>query len=259
VSTIEKSIDVDVPVRAAYNQWTQFAEFPRFMEGVERVEQINDTMTHWVTRIGGVTREFDAQIVEQQPDKVVHWRSVKGPRNEGEVRFEPLDEDHTRITLNMHYEPEGVLEKAGDALHIVERRAEADLKRFKEFIEERGVETGAWRGDVDEGRAKTPRESDRTGEDIPGVSAGAGRYGETGLGTGGATPGRAGAQPVADADVAGTERERSIPQDTGTGADAGTTGVQSPRTGSDMGGETAPETRSDVPPERPEDPDRPLR
>jgi uncharacterized membrane protein len=165
VSTIEKTIDVDVPVRAAYNQWTQFAEFPRFMEGVERVEQLNDTMTHWVTRIAGVRREFDAQIVEQEPDRVVHWRSVKGPRNEGEVLFEVIDQDRTRIKLNMHFDPEGVMEKAADALHIVERSAEADLKRFKEFIEERGVETGAWRGEVDEGRTKTPGESSQSGDE----------------------------------------------------------------------------------------------
>jgi ribosome-associated toxin RatA of RatAB toxin-antitoxin module len=241
VSTIEKTIDVDVPVRAAYNQWTQFAEFPRFMEGVERVEQLNDTMTHWVTRIAGVTREFDAQIVEQEPDRVVHWRSVKGPRNEGEVQFEVIDQDHTRIKLNMNFDPEGLVEKAADALHIVERRAEADLKRFKEFIEERGVETGAWRGAVDEGRPTTPGRS--TEEEIPGVTAQPGTYGGTGVGTGDATPGRSGTEPVADPDVAGTERQSSIPGDRGTGADADTTGVQEP----------------DTRPQSPEDPDRPPR
>jgi ribosome-associated toxin RatA of RatAB toxin-antitoxin module len=152
VSTIEKTIDVDVPVRAAYNQWTQFVDFPRFMEGVERVEQRGDTMTHWVTRVAGVTREFDAQIVEQEPDRVVHWRSVTGPRQEGEVLFEVIDQDRTRVKLNMQFDPEGMVEKAADALHLVARRAEADLERFKRFIEERGVETGAWRGGVDEVR-----------------------------------------------------------------------------------------------------------
>jgi len=164
VSTIETTIDVEVPVRAAYNQWTQFEEFPRFMEGVERVEQVNDTMTHWVTRIGGVTREFDAQIVDQQPDRLVHWRSVKGPRQEGEVEFEPIDPERTRVRLHVDFEPEGLVEKAADALHIVARRAAGDLERFKRFVEERGVETGAWRGEVDEGR---PRDSD-AGERLAG-------------------------------------------------------------------------------------------
>jgi ribosome-associated toxin RatA of RatAB toxin-antitoxin module len=249
VSSIEKEIDVNVPVRAAYNQWTQFAEFPRFMEGVERVEQVTDTMTHWVTRVAGVTREFDAQILEQEPDRVVHWRSVKGPRNEGEVLFEVIDQDRTRVRLNMQFDPEGLVEKAADALHVVERRAEADLKRFKEFIEERGVETGAWRGEVDEGKAKTPGEFDRSGEEeIPGVSAQPGTYGETGVGTGGATPGRAGAQPVTDPDAEGTERGRSIPEDRGTGADAETTGVPD---------RTDPDT--EPAPTSPDDPDRPLR
>jgi ribosome-associated toxin RatA of RatAB toxin-antitoxin module len=246
VSNIEKTIDVDVPVRAAYNQWTQFTEFPRFMEGVERVEQLNDTMTHWVTRIAGVTREFDAQIVEQEPDRVVHWRSVKGPRQEGEVLFEVLDEDRTRVKLNMHFDPEGMVEKAADAMRLVARRAEADLERFKRFIEERGVETGAWRGKVEEGREESPAGPASQSEDIPGVTAAPGAYGATGVGTGGAAPGRSGTEPVSDEDVSGTERSSSIPADRASGADAGTASRED-------------EERADTgrPPESPEDPDRP--
>lgn len=154
MSTIEQSIEVDVPVRTAYNQWTQFEEFPQFMEGVERVEQRTDTMTHWVTKIAGVSREFDAQIVEQEPDRVVRWRSVDGPQNEGTVRFEPVDEKRTRVSLRLDFDPEGIVEKAGDVLGVVRMRTKGDLERFKRFIEERGTETGAWRGDVQGGQAQ---------------------------------------------------------------------------------------------------------
>jgi uncharacterized membrane protein len=149
MSTVEKSIDVDVPVRTAYNQWTQFESFPQFMEGVDRIDQTSDTMTHWLTSIGGVTREFDAEITEQHPDERIAWTSVDGPKNAGVVTFHRLGDDKTRIMLQMDFEPEGVVENVGDKLGIVGRRAEGDLKRFKEFIEGRGTETGAWRGDVD--------------------------------------------------------------------------------------------------------------
>jgi uncharacterized membrane protein len=149
MSTVEKSIDVDVPVRTAYNQWTQFESFPEFMEGVDRIDQTSDTMTHWLTSIGGVTREFDAEITEQHPDERIAWTSVDGPKNAGVVTFHRLAEDKTRIMLQMDFEPEGLVENVGDKLGIVGRRAEGDLKRFKKFIESRGTETGAWRGDVD--------------------------------------------------------------------------------------------------------------
>ena len=148
MSTVEKSIDVDVPVSTAYNQWTQFESFPQFMDGVERIDQISDTMTHWVTNIGGVTREFDAEITEQHPDERVAWTSVDGAKNAGVVTFHRLAADKTRVMLQMDYEPEGVVENVGDKLGIVGRRAEGDLKNFKKFIESRGTETGAWRGDV---------------------------------------------------------------------------------------------------------------
>ena len=148
MSTVEQSIDVEVPVRTAYDQWTQFRSFPEFMEGVERIDQLSDTRTHWVTKVGGVTREFDAEITEQHPDERVAWRSVDGPQHAGVVTFHRLDQDSTRVMLQMDVEPEGVVEKVGDALGVVKRRAKGDLERFKAFIEEQGTETGQWRGEV---------------------------------------------------------------------------------------------------------------
>ena len=148
MSTVEQSIDVDVPVRTAYDQWTQFESFPKFMDGVERIDQISDTRTHWVTKIGGVEREFDAEITEQHPDERVAWRAVDGPTHAGVVTYHRLDQDTTRVMLQMEVEPEGVVEKVGDALGLVKRRTKQDLERFKEFIEDRGRETGAWRGEV---------------------------------------------------------------------------------------------------------------
>ena len=148
MSTVEQSIDVEVPVRTAYDQWTQFRSFPEFMEGVERIDQLSDTRTHWVTKVGGVTREFDAEITEQHPDERVAWRSVDGPQHAGVVTFHRLDQDSTRVMLQMDVEPEGVVEKVGDALGVVKRRTKGDLERFKAFIEEQGTETGQWRGEV---------------------------------------------------------------------------------------------------------------
>jgi uncharacterized membrane protein len=148
VSTIQRSIDVEVPVTAAYNQWTQFETFPKFMEGVDRIEQVTDTRTHWVTNIGGVKREFDAEITDQKPDQRVAWQSIDEPRQAGVVTFQPLGAASTRVNVQMDYDPEGVVEKAGDKLGVVERRVQGDLDRFKRFIESRGQETGAWRGEV---------------------------------------------------------------------------------------------------------------
>jgi uncharacterized membrane protein len=149
MSTVEKSIDVDVPVDTAYNQWTQFESFPQFMEGVDRVDQTSDTMTHWVTSIGGVTREFDAEITEQHPDERIAWTSVDGPKQAGVVTFHRLDAGRTRVMLQLDFAPEGLVESVGDKLGFVSRRAAGDLERFKKFIEDRGGETGAWRGDVE--------------------------------------------------------------------------------------------------------------
>jgi len=145
---IDKSIVVNVPVQTAYNQWTQFEEFPNFMEGVERVEQIDDTRLHWAAKIGRKKKKWDAEIVEQIPDRRIAWRATDGAPNGGAVTFEPIDADSTRITTRIDYDPDSMAEKAGDAMGITERRVEGDLERFKEMIEHRGVETGAWRGEV---------------------------------------------------------------------------------------------------------------
>jgi len=148
MSTVEQSIDVDVPVSAAYNQWTQFETFPEFMEGVREIQQVSPTLTHWVTEIAGQKREFQAEITEQHPDERVAWKSTDGTSHAGVVTFHRLDPAKTRIMVQMDYEPEGVVEQAGDKLGFVERRVRGDLERFKKFIESRGEETGAWRGDV---------------------------------------------------------------------------------------------------------------
>ena len=149
MSTVEKSIEVDVPVSTAYNQWTQFESFPQFMDGVQRVDQTTPTTTHWVTSIAGVDREFEAEITEQHPDERIAWTSVDGPKQAGVVTFHRLDAGRTRVMLQMDFEPEGVVETAGDKLGVVGRRVEGDLKRFKSFIESRGTEEGAWRGAVE--------------------------------------------------------------------------------------------------------------
>ncbi|MET8612451.1 MULTISPECIES: SRPBCC family protein [Streptomyces] len=149
MSQVEESIEVNVPVRAAYNQWTQFEEFPRFMGGVERVEQRTDTLTHWKTKIDGVEREFDAEITEQIPDERVAWTSIDGEAKQaGVVTFHRLDDNTTKVMLQLGYTPKGVTETVGDKLGFVKRQVSGDLKRFKEFIESRGTETGAWRGAV---------------------------------------------------------------------------------------------------------------
>ncbi len=150
MSTVEESIDVSVPVRTAYNQWTQFEEFPKFMEGVEEIRQIDDTRTHWKTKIAGVEREFDAEITEQHPDHRVAWRSTGGAEHAGVVTFHRLDDDTTRVMVQLDTEPEGLVEQAGDKLGVVKRRVKGDLGRFKELIEARGTESGAWRGEVEE-------------------------------------------------------------------------------------------------------------
>ncbi|TWV53606.1 SRPBCC family protein [Streptomyces misionensis] len=150
MSQVEESIEVNVPVRAAYNQWTQFEEFPRFMGGVERIEQRTDTLTHWKTKIDGVEREFDAEITEQIPDERVAWTSIDGEAKQaGVVTFHRLDDNTTKVMLQLGYTPEGLTETVGDKLGFVKRQVSGDLKRFKEFMESRGgTETGAWRGAV---------------------------------------------------------------------------------------------------------------
>ncbi|MFF3165853.1 SRPBCC family protein [Streptomyces sp. NPDC003273] len=150
MSQVEESIEVNVPVRAAYNQWTQFQDFPQFMDGVERIEQRTDTLTHWKTKIGGVEREFDAEITEQIPDERVAWSTIGGDAKQaGVVTFHYIDDNTTKIMLQFDYDPQGLAETVGDKLGFVKRQATGDLRRFKEFIESRGgTETGAWRGEV---------------------------------------------------------------------------------------------------------------
>jgi uncharacterized membrane protein len=148
MSTIEKSIDVQVPVRIAYNQWTQFEEFPRFMEGIEDVRQLDDTHLHFVANIGGKRKEWDAEITEQSPDQRIAWRETAGAPNAGVVTFHRLAPEKTRIMLQVEYDPQGLIETAGDMVGVVSNRVTGDLTRFKDFIEARGSETGSWRGEV---------------------------------------------------------------------------------------------------------------
>ncbi|MCQ4122503.1 SRPBCC family protein [Rhodococcus tibetensis] len=149
MSTITEAVDVSVPVATAYNQWTQFEEFPRFMEGVEEIRQIDPTHIHWVVSIAGVKREFDATITEQHPDERVAWTSDGGPNHAGVITFHRLDDDKTRVTAQMDVDPEGFVENVADKLGVLGKRVKGDMSRFKEFIESRGTETDAWRGEVD--------------------------------------------------------------------------------------------------------------
>jgi uncharacterized membrane protein len=150
MSNIEQSIEVDVPVRTAYNQWTQFEEFPRFMDGVGSVRQTDDTHLHWVAEIAGQRREWDAEITEQSPDQRIAWHSTIGAHHAGVVTFHRLDAGRTKVMLQLAFEPEGFTEKVGDALGAVRARTKGDLECFKEFVEARGTATGAWRGTVDQ-------------------------------------------------------------------------------------------------------------
>jgi uncharacterized membrane protein len=149
MSTIEKSIDVEVPVGTAYNQWTQFEEFPQFMEGVEAVRQLDNQRLHWRANVGGKVEEWDAVITEQHPDERIAWKNTTGASNAGVVTFHRLSDTTTRVMLQLEYDPQGVVENLGDMLGVVSRRVAGDLERFKAFIEARGQETGAWRGEVE--------------------------------------------------------------------------------------------------------------
>ena len=175
MSRIVQQIEVDVPVRVAYDQWSQFESFPQFMDGIERVVQLDDRTLEWTASIAGVTKHWRAEIVEQQPDRIVSWRATEGARNDGAVRFEPLGPDKTRLTLQLDVEPEGLVEKVGDAVGIVERRVRGDLERFREFIEGRGQSTGQWRGRVEGGDvADDPSTSDAASDSLTGAGSGTG-------------------------------------------------------------------------------------
>ncbi|HEX2288013.1 MAG TPA: SRPBCC family protein [Gaiellaceae bacterium] len=151
MAEVKESVEVNVPVSTAYNQWTQFEEFPNFMEKVESVTQLDDTHLRWITEIGGRREEWKAEITQQMPDEIIAWRSIEGQENSGAVRFEPLGPDRTRIDVTLTWEPEGLVQAAADKVGASDRAVQVDLERFKELVESRGVESGAWRGEVVEG------------------------------------------------------------------------------------------------------------
>ena len=167
---VEKSMQVDVPLRTAYDQWTQFEEFPHFMGGVREVRQLDDRHLHWVAEIGGVRREWDASILEQVPDQKIAWAATSGATNAGAVWFEAAGADSTIVHLELEYEPEGLVEKAGDALGFVERQVTSDLERFKALVESEGYASGAWRGSINE----------HLDVGVPGAQAAVGSHGESG-------------------------------------------------------------------------------
>jgi uncharacterized membrane protein len=148
MAEMEKSIEVDAPLREVYNQWTQFEEFPSFMDGVVEVRQIDDKRLFWRANVGGAEREWHAEITDQTPDTRIAWKSLTGAENGGAVLFERCPDGKTRVTMRMQYNPEGVTENVGDALGFVGRRVQADLERFRELIEERGRASGGWRGEI---------------------------------------------------------------------------------------------------------------
>jgi uncharacterized membrane protein len=152
--TIEESLEVNVPVSVAYNQWTQFEDFPLFMEGVEHVQQLDDTRLHWVAKVGGKTAEWDAKILEQHPDRQISWISEDGKKTRGTVTYEPRGEGKTLVRLSMSYQAEGPVEQLGSAAGLDARRVRGDLERFKELVESRGEESGAWRGEIQAGQKK---------------------------------------------------------------------------------------------------------
>ena len=155
---IEKTIEVDCPVRTVYNQWTQFEEFPRFMDGVTEVEQLDDTHVRWHAAIFGKDKAWEAEITEQVPDQKIGWKSVSGDApNAGSVRFEPIGPDRTLVRLVMAYEPQGATENVGEALGVMSRSVEKSVMQFKKYVESRGVEDGAWRGEVHDGKPQPRR------------------------------------------------------------------------------------------------------
>jgi uncharacterized membrane protein len=148
MANLHQSIEVNVPVQVAYNQWTQFEDFPNFMENIKEVRQLDDSHLHWRAEISGREKEWDTEITDQVPDQRIAWRTVAGPDNHGMVTFEPVSNDRTRITVDVEYQPESVMEKMGDMLGMVSSNVEDDLENFKDFIESRGQATGAWRGEI---------------------------------------------------------------------------------------------------------------
>ncbi|WP_258803680.1 SRPBCC family protein [Pseudarthrobacter sp. NS4] len=204
---VEKRILVNVPVSTAYNQWTQFEDFPHFMGGVKTVTQLSDDRLEWVAEIGGVRRQWEAKILEQVPDRKIAWAATEGATNAGVVEFEDIGGGQTSVQLTLEYEPEGLIEKVGDKLNVVDRQAEADLQRFKEFIEDEGYASGAWRGAVNPGATVgTPGVEDAAGS--RGDSGKAGVSGKVAAGLGVAA-----AAGAAAAMAAGTNKETTAAAD----------------------------------------------
>lgn len=216
---IDKTFEIGCPVRAAYNQWTQFEEFPRFMDGVKEVRQLDDTHLHWCASVAGKDKEWDAEITDQVPDQLIAWRSTSGAPSAGQVRFDPISADRTRVQLSMEYEPETAVEKAGDALGVLSRKVDKTVEDFKEFIEHRGRETGGWRGEVHGGRTEQGSGTERSslaGTETTGAPpTGAGLTGAAGAGSpasrgaapgaaGGAMPGATGGTPAPGGGKPGT-------------------------------------------------------
>lgn len=156
MASIEQSIEVDVPVNVAYNQWTQFESFPKFMEGVKSVQQLDDRRLMWHAEVAGRDKDWEAEITEQHPDERIAWRSISGAPNAGVVTFHRLSDTRSKIMLQLDYEPEGVTETIGDAIGATSARVRGDLERFKQFIESRGSETGAWRGEIESPSTRRP-------------------------------------------------------------------------------------------------------
>ena len=153
---IEDTIEVQVPVQQAYNQWTQFEDFPKFMDGIQSVQQLDDTHVEWVAEIRGESRQWTTEITEQRPDEKVAWKTIEGEvKNDGVVTFEPLGDAQTRVKVEMDVESDSTAENvAGDLLGVVKKQVHGDLERFKQLIESPDVETGAWRGAVQDGEAR---------------------------------------------------------------------------------------------------------
>ena len=260
MATVQESIEVDVPVSKAYNQWTQFEDFPRFMTGVDSVRQLDDTTVHFETSIGGIKREYDAQITVQEPDQRVTWESLNEPRNAGTVWFESLGPEQTKVTVELTWEPESAMEKVGAAVGLDSRQVASDLKKFKEFIESQGSETGAWRETVRDGEVAD--QGGTAGMGAAGTAAagiatpGAGADPADGYGNPDATTGYA-SGPGSDVtpgrtyesggayDTAATERPVEADPDMAVDAPYGDTEAGEPRNGTRLGG-----TRRDDAPDR---------
>jgi uncharacterized membrane protein len=154
MATVEKTIEVDVPVSRVYNQWTQFEEFPRFMEGIKEVTQVDDRHLRWCAEVGGKEERWEAEITSQIPDEKIAWRSISGIQNNGIVTFTDVDGAHTQVHLRIEYKTEGMVEAIGDMFGAVDRTVEGSLERFKSFIESRDGATGEWRGLIHSGEVK---------------------------------------------------------------------------------------------------------